>query len=604
MKYNCVKYYKNIASKSHNVADLHKDGCVSDGKDMVAGMKGKETDTMEALGKNSQVRRLRKIVQETYVFLAAGGILLILLLVASIGYITASQDQLKITYYLNQYRLGSKALTTAVRSYAVTGDTSYYDDYIRELTVDKNRDNALEGLRRNKLRDDEWKELNAIAEISNRLVPLEENAMEAVNAGDTVTAIEFVFGQDYKAAISEINSMTDRTIADILSRLDGSKRLYLILLIVCALAFIAGFVRLAVQSIKTIRFSRNELLAPIIKVSEQMTALAGGNLHAALQLEEDDSEVGRMVAAISFMKNNLADIIEEISLVLEQMGQGNFNVAVSCDYVGEYVQIKDSLNAIVDEMRDTMRSLKSITDMIDSGAGQLANASDDLANSCTGQAGQVSDLMTLLSELSENIAYNEKEAEEAMKISNLSSSTLTDGSQKMQDLRHATDAICQGTDRIVEVISTISDIGDEIDMLSLNASIESARAGEMGKGFAVVAEQVKKLAEESQTAVAQTSELIKNMLDSVNLVTGVIDDTTSSMEEIQIGAEEMTGRINRIVEKLTVEVRDIEQINNAIDAVAGIVDNNSAISEETAAVSLEQKSLVESMVELMSRFRV
>lgn len=67
----------------------------ADGKDAVAGMKEKETDTMEALGKNSQVGRLRKIVRETYVFLAAGGLLLVLLLVASIGYISASQDQLK-----------------------------------------------------------------------------------------------------------------------------------------------------------------------------------------------------------------------------------------------------------------------------------------------------------------------------------------------------------------------------------------------------------------------------------------------------------------------------------------------------------------------------
>ncbi len=567
-------------------------------------MKEKETGTMKALGEKSQVRRLQKIVQQTNISLLMGVALLVLLFIASVGYITASHEQLETALYLNQYRMGSKALTTAVRCYAVTGDTNYYDDYIRELTVDKNRDKALEGLRGDKLKTREWQELNAIAEVSDSLVPLEESAMEAVKAGDTAAAIEFVFGAEYKDAIQEINAMTDKTISDILDRLDNSKRMYLIILIVCAVAFVAGFVRLALQSMKTIRFSRDELLAPIIKVSEQMTTLAGGNLHAELDLVADDSEVGRMVSAITFMKNNLADIIEEISLVLEQMGQGNFNVAVSCDYVGEYVQIKDSLNAIVEQMRSTVLSLKQITDMIDSGAGQLANAADDLANSCTGQAGQVSDLVTLLNELSENIAYNEKEAEEAVKIAKLSGSTLMDGSQKMENLKQAMSEICTGTDKIVEVMSAITDIGEEIDMLSLNASIESARAGEMGKGFAVVAEQVKKLAEESQEAVGQTSGLIKAMLDAVALVTSVIDETTSSMEDIQVGSEEMTGRLNRIVDKLTIEVTDIEQINNAIDVVAGIVDNNSAISEETAAVSQEQKTTVRTMVELMDRFRV
>ncbi|MCM1183627.1 MAG: methyl-accepting chemotaxis protein [Roseburia sp.] len=567
-------------------------------------MKEKETGTMEALGENSQVRRLQGIVRQTNISLLAGGILLVLLFIASAGYIRASQNQLEISLYLNQYRMGSKALTTAVRSYAVTGDVNYYDDYMRELTIDKNRDTALEGLQGDKLRSEEWQELTAIAEISNNLVPLEENAMEAVQAGDTAAAIEFVFGAEYKDAVEEINAMTDETISDILGRLDSSKRLYLIILLVCAAMFVIGFVRLALQSRKTIRFSKDELLTPIIKVSEQMRTLADGNLHAELDLVADDSEVGRMVSAIAFMKNNLADIIEEISLVLEQMGQGNFNVAVSCDYVGEYVQIKDSLNTIVEEMRGTVRSLKQVTDMIDSGAGQLANAADDLANSCTGQAGQVSDLVTLLSELSESIAYNEKEAEEAVKIAALSSSTLTEGSQKMTNLKEAMNAICTGTDKIVEVMSAIADIGDEIDMLSLNASIESARAGEMGKGFAVVAEQVKKLAEESQDAVGQTAGLIKTMLDAVALVTSVIDETISSMEDIQVGSEEMTGRLNSIVDKLTIEVTDIEQINNAIDVVAGIVDNNSAISEETAAVSQEQKTTVQTMVELMDRFRV
>ncbi len=212
--------------------------------------------------------------------------------------------------------------------------------------------------------------------------------------------------------------------------------------------------------------------------------------------------------------------------------------------------------------------------------------------------------MMLLTHLGESIEYNEKEAEEAVKIANLASSTLTVGAQKLQELGSAMEDINQCSEQIIAVISAISDIGEEIDLLSLNASIESARAGEAGRGFAVVAEQVKKLAEASQNAVGQTSELIKRTVESVEIGTRISREAAANMEEVQMGAEETTGRINSIVEKLQSEVESIAHINESIGVVAGIVDNNSATSEETAAVSEQQKAQVESMVDIINKFRV
>ncbi|MDE6939624.1 MAG: methyl-accepting chemotaxis protein, partial [Lachnospiraceae bacterium] len=404
--------------------------------------------------------------------------------------------------------------------------------------------------------------------------------------------------------IQKINSLTDDVITKIQDRLDASKKLFMVIQIICAVAFLAGFIRLAQQCLRTIHFSQTELLTPIIKVSDQMELLADGNLHADLDLQEDDSEVGNMVAAIRFMKDNMASIIEEISYILEQMGQGNYILTVNQNYVGEYVKIKDSFNKIMEDMRGTVSTIQEVAREIDSGSAQLAYAADDLATACTGQATEVSELMQLLTELGNSIRYNEQEAEEAVKISNLASSTLTVGSQKMDELREAMKEISQCSEQIISVIAAISDIGDEIDLLSLNASIESARAGEAGRGFAVVAEQVKKLAEASQNAVGQTSELIERTVQSVEVGTRISREAAANMEEVQMGAEETTGRINGIVDKLKLEVESIAHINESIGVVAGIVDNNSATSEETAAVSEQQKAQVESMVDMMSRFKV
>ena len=563
-----------------------------------------EVTTKQALGKNSQVARLKKIIKQTRFSLILGVVLLVLLIVASASYVSISDEELESTLALNQYRLGSKTLTSAVQAYAATGETQYYDAYMQELNVDKNRDTAWKTLQKNDIKADEWAALNEIAGFSNGLVPLEEDAMAAVAEGNTQAAMDDVFGNEYADTADRISLLTDNTINNILKRLETKKTRFLILEIICALAFVAAFIRLAIDSMKVIGFSEKELLVPIIKVSEEMTELANGNLHTELDLKEDDSEVGKMAASIDFMKNNLTSIIEEISYILEQMGRGNYKVNTEQNYVGEYVRIEESLNRIIEEMRETVGTIVRVSEDIDGGAGQLSTAAEDLAEACTSQAGDVSDLLSLMEDLGSAIEYNAKEAEEAVRISNLASATLITNNQKMDELREAMRNINECSEQIVEVISTISDIGDEINMLSLNASIESARAGEAGRGFAVVAEQVKKLADESKSAAAQTADMIRHTVEAVEIGVRIASETTSTMEEMQKGVKETNNRINGIVDKLRSEVDSIANINSNLNNIAGMVDNNSATSEETAAISSEQKRQVESLIELMERFRV
>ena len=559
---------------------------------------------MVAVGKNSQIARLKKIAKETKVSLVIGIVLLILFFLSMVNFAVESGHQIDCTMYLNQYRLGSKALTSAVRCYAVTGNKMYYDAYMQELEVDKNRDIAWAGLEANNLTAKEWDTLNEIASLSNGLVPLEENAMASVTAGDLKSAADFVFGEEYNDTAATISSLTDDLITQVQDRLKGRKNAMLILQTLCAALFLFSFIKMARQCTKTVGFANKELLHPIVKVSDQMKVLASGNLHTDLNLAADDSEVGRMVDDITTMKDILVGIIEEIGFALEQMGQGNYKVSIEREYVGEYIQIEQSLKKIIEEMRVAIGDISTATQEIDSGAGQLAQAATDLADSCTSQACQVSDMVSQITQLRESISYNEKEAEEAVKISNLASSTLVAAGEKMSELDTAMNEINECSRQINVVTSSISELADEIEMLSLNASIESARAGEAGRGFAVVAEQVKKLAEASLEAAGQTSELIERTTQAVDAGMRIAKESAECMEDVQMGAEETASRINGIVEKLKSEVDSIVHINDGINVIAGLVDNNSATSQETAAIGEELKSQVDSMVDLMGRFRI
>lgn len=563
-----------------------------------------ENTNEETCNKNSQALRLRKIVKESRISLVIGALLLIILFGTSILVEKVSDEQLESTMYLNQYRLGSKTLTYAVQAYAVTGEQQYYDAYMNELNVDKNRDIAWAGLEKNDIKTDEWEKLNTIASLSNGLVPLEQNAMESAASGDTQSAISYVFGTEYEDTIQQINSLTDEVIEKIQTRINKQKNMFLVFQVIAAIAFVCAFLHLSWQTVKASSFSEKELLKPIVKVSEQMIALSGGNLHNNFDLSADDSEVGKMVAAINYMKQNLSGMIAEISENLKQMGQGNYQIELHQKYVGEYVQIQQSFNEIIEDMKDTVSTIQNASKEINSGSGQLADAAEDLASACTTQASQISDIAILIDDLNQDIDADKKEAEEAVKISNLEASTLTEGNAKMEELKNAITDISKCSEEINTIISTIEEISSETNMLSLNASIEAARAGEAGKGFAVVAEQVKKLAEESSQAAGKTTQLIQMTIAAVENGTKIADEAVVTMEDVMMSSAEVRERITRIVEKLEKEAISISNINDNVSEVAGIVDNNSATSQETAAISEQQKAQVESMVLLVSKFRI
>ncbi len=300
------------------------------GKEVVIMEKGIYTSspkgTGNSVGKNSQEMHLKKIIRTSVIALVIGGIFLAISIATNLYVMVMEEDRLETTRLLDQYRLGSKALTYAVQAYAVTGDTKYYDDYMRELTTDKTRDKAWEGLEKNNITQTEWDEMKRIAALSDALVPLEEQAMTAVKNGKQAAAIDYVFGDQYEHDVEVINDQTNLVINQIQDRLDAKKNRLIAIQSVVEVLFLFSFLYVIRQIMVSIKFSREELLVPIIKVSDQMVAISDGNFHEAFDMKEDDSEVGKMVTAIQFMKNNLVKIIREITSVLEQMGEGNYEI--------------------------------------------------------------------------------------------------------------------------------------------------------------------------------------------------------------------------------------------------------------------------------------
>ena len=180
----------------------------------------KEKKSVSVVGQAAQLAKLRH-----QIFVAAIICVAVLLGTTAATFIvsTVQSDQLEITMALNQYRNGSKTLTSEVQSYAVTGNQIYYDNYMKELNIDKNRDIAIETLQKHDITADEWAKFDEISAMSNGLVPLEEAAMASVGAGDLISAQESVFGEQYEETVIRISALTDEVINEIQHRKAGEK---------------------------------------------------------------------------------------------------------------------------------------------------------------------------------------------------------------------------------------------------------------------------------------------------------------------------------------------------------------------------------------------
>ena len=555
----------------------------------------------------SQSAMLQQNTRSTYRILIISIVMLILFIGSNMYLSRINSQQLEATMYLNQYRMGSKTLTAAVQSYAVTGDQTYYDNYMKELNEDKNRDIAWEGLQKDGLTDNEWALLNHIAEMSNGLVPLEEEAMDKAGSGDTQAAISYVFGEEYESTVQEITATTDNCINDIQARMAQKQNTLNLIMITTMVIFILCFLTIARKIVTILTFAKQELLIPIVKVSEQMKVLAQGHFDSRLDLPEDDSEVGIMVQAVHFMNDNFTKMITEISEILGQMGQGNYRVEPTEEYVGDFVQIKDSMVKIIADMKKTLSTIQVSAQEIDGGSEQLAQAATDLAEGCTAQASKISEASQMIDAMAKSIEEKARVAQETADISKQSAQTVADGNAKMQELKVAIGEISKCSEEIRSIIQVIEDIASQTNLLSLNASIEAARAGEAGeagRGFAVVAEQVKNLAEQSTEAAGETTKLIESTIDAVNKGIAIAEETEASMDQVMEEAEASTKRMVDMAQALQAEVSSVQQIDENIAHVAGIVDNNSASSQETAAVSEEQSAQVHTMLQLMHQFQI
>jgi len=279
----------------------------------------------------------------------------------------------------------------------------------------------------------------------------------------------------------------------------------------------------------------------------------------------------------------------EAVTVANGLAEGDLTVTIAAKSKDETGALLAAMANMVEKLKVVVADVKSAADNVAAGSQELSSSSEEMSQGATEQAAAAEEASSSMEQMSSNIRQNADNATQTEKIAVKSADDAKQGGKAVAETVHA-------MKEIAGKISIIEEIARQTNLLALNAAIEAARAGEHGKGFAVVAAEVRKLAERSQHAAAEISQLSST---SVQVAEAAGEMLTRMVPDIQRTAE--------LVQEISAACKEqdtgAEQINKAIQQLDQVIQANAGASEEMSSTSEELASQAEQLQASIAFFR-
>ena len=343
---------------------------------------------------------------------------------------------------------------------------------------------------------------------------------------------------------------------------------------------------------------------PVRDMSERIQRLSEGDLTSDISVIDRKDEIGTLNQSLINTVNFLREYITEISAVLGKISNGELNVDIEKEYIGDFVSIKDSMEKIAASLTDTMIEIKNRSDQVAIGSDQVSSGAQALSQGATEQASSIEQLSASIIEISDQVRSNAVNANNATSLVESVGKEIDRSNIHMQEMIRAISEISDKSAQIGRIIKTIDDIAFQTNILALNVAVEAARAGAAGKGFAVVADEVRNLAGKSAQAASETTELIESSISAVLNGTRIADETAESLSSVVTGASKITSLMQDISKASNEQANSIGQVTQGIEQISGVVQTNSATAEESAAASEELSAQAQLLNSLVSKFKM
>ena len=332
------------------------------------------------------------------------------------------------------------------------------------------------------------------------------------------------------------------------------------------------------------------LMRPLVKVSTIIEDVANGNIEADFSVvKESNDEIGLIIEKMKELTQSLGSIVGKIRNSSDTMSSNSY------------------------ELNDTSSQTLAANN-------EISKAVEDVAEGSTGMAASISKINENLLEMSnetkdinasvDEIKNQTTAVQDSSKIMNDKIKSMQDSSHKMDEgisaISKRIETVNTTVDKVSNIVSVIEEISSETNLLSLNASIEAARAGDAGKGFAVVAQDIRVLSDNTNTELENIKQIISSLVEEcrycVQASGTIVEDNAKQKEEIKAVLDEF-GSLDEQIQKTAEKADEIEELVTAMielnDDITKSSNSLTDVSAANAAATEEMNANIEELNAMM-----
>ena len=300
---------------------------------------------------------------------------------------------------------------------------------------------------------------------------------------------------------------------------------------------------------------------------------------------------------------SMETLVNELGQVMSNLATGDLRGRVVVQAAGDLERLKNNTNLSLETLGSVMKDLNHNAQQVASTASQSSVALSQVSDGAINQTHAISQIVMAVKEASRAIEDVSKNTESASIESKFSMEIVLHSRNKMTEMVDVVHSISENSKKINKITGIIEDIANKTNLLSLNAAIEAARAGDHGKGFSVVADEVGKLATISAQNAKEIKQLIEKAVIDTEKAVQIVQEAAVEMSKIDGASSASNGFLMRISAAIEQQSSAVQEIAANLESLDNIARSNASASEEITASVIELAKIADSTRKSLSNFK-